>query len=59
MPAMSDDAALIVYFTVLWGAVLGIMAPGTSRSWICRGSKALAGVTFACLVLDLLENGAS
>ena len=49
---MSDDAALIVYLVVLWGAVLGIAIPRSSRSPICIWSKRLALVTFTVLVVD-------
>ena len=49
---MSDDAALIAYLVVLWGATYGIVAPESSRSLLCRRSKQLALVTFVCLVID-------
>ena len=49
---MSDDAALIAYLVVLWGATYGIVAPESSRSLLCRRSKQLALVTFICLVID-------
>ncbi len=52
---MSDDAALIVYLLVLWGATLGIVVPRSSRSPVCRWSKALAGVTFVALVIDSMQ----
>ena len=43
---MGDDAALVFYLVVLWGAVLGIMAPRSSRSLVCVRSKQLAAVAF-------------
>ncbi len=52
---MSDDAALIVYLVVLWIAVLGIMAPASSSSPVCRWAKALAGVTFVVLIIDTMH----
>ncbi len=52
---MSDDAALIVYLSVLWIAVLGIVAPRSSRSPVCVWSKRLGAVTFAALVVDSMR----
>ena len=57
---MSDDAALIVYLVVLWGAAVGIAAPRSSRSPVCIWSKRLAAVTFVALVVDSMRmTGAS
>jgi hypothetical protein len=53
---MSDDAALIMYLVVLWGATLGIMVPASSRHPICVRSKQLAAITFVCLVIDVSQN---
>ena len=52
---MSHDAAMAFYLVVLWGATLGIMAPASSRSPLCRRSKQLAAVTFVCLVVETLR----
>ena len=49
---MSDDAALWFYVVVLWLATVGIMAPVSSRSLVCRRSKQLAAVTFLALLID-------
>ncbi len=50
---MTHQAALAFYSVVLWGSILGIVAPRTSRSWVCRWSKALAGVAFVCLCVEV------
>jgi hypothetical protein len=47
-----DDVALVVYLVILWLAVLGIMAPRSSRSIVCIRSKQLAAVTFLALAID-------
>jgi hypothetical protein len=52
---MGDDAALVFYFVVLWGAIFGIAAPASSRSIVCRRSKQLAAVTFVCLVFEIAQ----
>ncbi len=52
---MSDDAALIVYLVMLWIAAVGILAPRSSRSPVCRWSKRLAAVTFVALVVDSMR----
>jgi hypothetical protein len=57
MPWMDDDAALVLYLVVLWIAVLGIMAPETSRSPVVRRAKQLAAVTFVALVVDSIRSG--
>lgn len=56
---MSHEAALVFYVVVLWGATLGILAPRTSRSWVCRWSKVLAGVAFMCLCVEVARYNAS
>lgn len=50
---MTHQAAIVFYVVVLWGATLGILAPRTSRSWVCRWSKALAAVAFVCLCVEI------
>jgi hypothetical protein len=52
MKAMGDDAALVFYLVMLWIALLGIMAPQSSRSPVCINAKRLAAVAFVALVLD-------
>jgi len=54
---MTHQAALAFYVVVLWGAILGIVAPRTSRSWVCRWSKVLAGVAFVCLCVEVGRYG--
>ena len=52
---MGDDAALGFYLVVLWGAIVGIALPDTSRSMVCRRSKQLAAVTFVCLCFEIAQ----
>ena len=54
---MSHNTALAFYLVVLWGATLGILAPRTSRSLVCRRSKLLAAVAFVCLVVEVARYG--
>jgi predicted secreted protein len=52
---MSHEAAIVFYLVVLWLSVLGIMVPASSRSLLCRRSKQLGAVTFACLVVETVR----
>ena len=52
---MSHDSAMIFYLVVLWGAVVGIALPASSRSMVCRRSKQLAAVTFVCLCVEIAQ----
>ena len=49
---MSHDTAIAIYLVILWGAIFGICAPGSSRSPVCRHSKQLAAITFLGLVVE-------
>jgi hypothetical protein len=49
---VTHDAALAFYLVVLWGALLGIVAPANHRSEVCVRSKQLAAVTFVCLLFE-------
>ena len=52
---MHDDTALIVYLVILWIAAVGIAAPTSSRSPVCRRAKQLAAVTFVVLIVDSMR----
>lgn len=56
---MSHEGAIVFYVVVLWGASLGMLAPRTSRSWVCRWSKALAAVAFVCLCVEVARYSAT